>query len=516
MAARRRTRTRTVILTSRENFVWLSMQEIIPWIERSWLDSAVPGTHDVLCRNVDRHSLSELLPELLAADNVVFTCFTVKLCRIGQLLRERFALDARYFIYLHSQATILCWPFHAWGMGAFLRTDDVFLSSSIPDARTFRLSFEQSRVEVVPFTIPGLRARYRLPPSSRGEIPFIYAGRISAQKNLHTLIYAFRLFRDAHPEVPWRLLVFGTDDNLGSPNMAMRSMHYGAALQKLARLLKLEDRIAFRGHQRRSRLNRALSVRRHIAVSASIHSDENFGMAPFRSLCRGNLAVLTHWGGFADFGRQFAGLVLPVAVREAEKGPWVDPVGLAALLHRAADRYRRAVRRRTRLRVQVPRYYLEAHISARLRTLALEGRRGPAPRILRMTRLAARILEKRERFARGNPRSERIFASYSDPDTRALFRSYLMRRQKAARRAPLSLLCCPWVRVVSHGFRAYDLHRGTSELKLSGPGRPARGSVLVSDWFDGRARVSRADALRLLSFGWAHRSPGPAAIPRDR
>ena len=32
-------------------------------------------------------------------------------------------------------------------------------------------------------------------------------------------------------------------------------------------------------------MNRALSRQRHIAVSASLHSDEHFGMAPFRSLC---------------------------------------------------------------------------------------------------------------------------------------------------------------------------------------------------------------------------------------
>src|SRR3954462_3763771 len=77
---------KTVVLTSRENFVWLSMQEIVPLIESCWLGSARKGRHQVIVLDVDRLSIPELLPELMSADNVVFTCFTVRLARIGELL----------------------------------------------------------------------------------------------------------------------------------------------------------------------------------------------------------------------------------------------------------------------------------------------------------------------------------------------------------------------------------------------------------------------------------------------
>ena len=149
---------KTVLLTSRENFVLAhGMQEIIPFIEQSWLSAAAEGRHEVKCLNVDQQPISKLMPELLAADNVVFTCFTVKLCKIGELLRRQFALDARYFVYLHNQATIACWPLHWWGMGGWLREDDVFVSSSTADAETMKHSFERSRVEIVPFTLSDLK-----------------------------------------------------------------------------------------------------------------------------------------------------------------------------------------------------------------------------------------------------------------------------------------------------------------------------------------------------------------------
>ncbi|MEQ1878947.1 MAG: glycosyltransferase, partial [Bdellovibrionia bacterium] len=302
------------------------MQEIIPLIEENWRKSAVAGRHEVAVRNVDTISIEKLLPDLVSADNIVFTCFTVKLCRIGELIRKTFGLEGRYIIYLHNQATILCWPIHIWGMGRELRTTDVFISTCKPDARAFQYSFDGARIETVPFTIQGLKKEYRAAPLNRKELPFVYVGRISDQKNLHTLIYAFRIFREKNPDTKWRLDIFGRDDDLGSPNMGLYASFYSAYLRKLVKLLGLQKYVRFRGYRKRELIQREIQRRRHIAVSASLHSDENFGMAPFRSLIFGNLAVLTRWGGYSDFSERFGSQVFPVEAEESAKGPYVDPL----------------------------------------------------------------------------------------------------------------------------------------------------------------------------------------------
>jgi glycosyltransferase involved in cell wall biosynthesis len=490
---------KTVVLTSHENFVWLSMQEIIPLIERNWRGSRARGRHEVVCRDVDQYSISELMPELLSADNIVFTCFTVRLCRLGELLRKSFGVEARYIIYLHNQATILCWPFHVWGMGGQLREDDVFISTSTADAGTFRHSFERARALVIPFTVPGLKKAYLVAPSGRAEVPFVYAGRLSVQKNLHTLIYALRLMSDEHPRLRWRLQIYGKDDDLGSPNMGMPSSRYEESLRMQVRLLGLGDRVEFMGYQRRAQLHRNLFSRRHVAVSASLHSDENFGMAQFRSLCRGNPAVLTRWGGYADFGSQFGNRVRLAPVDETPRGPWVDPQQFARLLGAAARDYLAG----GPTRVRVPSYYREDEISSRLRKLALEAR-APGPP-LELTRLAERILRRQAAFEKRRPGSGQIFESYADDAARVPFRGYLMSPpafKKRLRAGQASrLFCPPWVALKSRFVRVDDPHRGRLKIRLH---KPASQAVTLSDWFGKSRSVSATTAARLVSLGYAH------------
>lgn len=492
---------KTVVLTSRQNFVWLSMQEIIPLIQKNWKESGAPGEHEVICKDVDQYSLSELMPDLLSADNIVFTCFTIKLCKIGELLRKNFGLDARYFIYLHNQATIACWPFHVWGMGEFLREDDVFISTSTADRLTFKHSFENARVEIIPFTIPGLKPERAVPKPHPTEIPFVYVGRLSAQKNLHTLIYAFRLFCDANPSHRGRLVIYGKDDNLGSPNMGMTSKSYGKSLKKLSGILGLKDRVDFKGYRNRAHIQKSLNRWCHVSVSASLHSDENFGMAQFNSISKGNLAVLTRWGGYADFRKNFGSQVFLAPVEEASRGPWVDPVKFAMLLGQAAESYRKREFRSAK--IVLPDCYQEKNISAALLKLATEGSQ-PKER-LAMTSFAQRILKKRLQFKK-SPRSSKgtqIFQSYADADAKILFKAYGMSRsiqQWEVNRA--GVRCFPWVDVKAHSLLIRDPHRGDFELPLK---ENLKGSTVpLKDWYGQTRQVSRKTASRLVSLGVSH------------
>lgn len=401
--------SRTVLLGSRENFVWHSMQEIIPALHECWQASARPESHEVAAVDVDSARLKDYLPLLLKADNVVLTSFTPKLSRLGETLRARFAIEARLFFHVHNQATIGFWPLHRWGLGSVLREDDVFVSSCTRDARAVELSFENARAECVPFTFSSADPLVEPLPLPQGNPEFVFVGRLSAQKKLEVLISALARVPEA------RLSLFGRADNLGSPNMGLRCAGYDGRLRELAIELGLAGRVRFHGHVAREELNRYLARTPHIFVSPSAHSDENFGMAAFRSLCMGAPAVLSDWGGHADFARAFPGRVHFVAV---DSGPGVSAEELARALVRARENY-------TARAAQVPEIYRRETIGDTLLALASEPVRPGRP--LRATELARRILRNRERYGRESGDPCRIFESYEDPDARALLQSYGMR-----------------------------------------------------------------------------------------
>lgn len=486
----------TVVLTSRENFVWHSMQEIIPAIERAWQRSAIPGVHEVKCIDIDNTRFTELLPALMCADNIVQTCFTHKMCRLGSLIRESFHLDSRFIIHLHSQATIGCWPFHAWGMGKLLTEEDIFVSSCERDARTMSLSFTNGFTVVVPFSNPEQEAANRnaSAPTEVTPVPLVFVGRISAQKNLHTLLHAFSLILEKEPSIPARLELFGKEDHLGSPNMGFGSTDYGERLRAIAAELRLGGHVSFRGHVSRNELYESLSGRAHVFVSASLHSDENFGMAAFRSLCGGNTALLSDWGGHADFESRFPDRVTLVPVRHSDEGPFICPRDLALGLLAAIKTYFG-----TRMPL-FPDAYRESHVSNELAKLALSRRGRKEPLLL--SDAARRILVNRETHASQNARSTRIFEGYRDPLAHSFFRAYGAREMAPAEFGiNQSFFLVPWAQVNGSEIFCDDPHRGQFKVSLE---MPNNGSHALIDRRGTRHLVTEKDAVRALELGVIH------------
>lgn len=487
---------RTAVLLSRENFVWHSMQEIIPMIERSWRDAAQAGRHEVRVIDVDASRLSDYLAVLLEADNIVFTCFTFKLARIGQILREEFRLEARYFIYLHSQATIACWPYHVYGMGNCFRTDDVFLSASTRDARSLGLAFTNARVEVLPFTLPDVAefsAAATVTPPASEQVPFVYVGRISAQKNLHLLLKAFQIFLEREPQYRENLWLYGGEDHLGSPNMGRRETGYLAYLQDLSGRLGIRERVRFTGHLPRAEVLRKLAAAPHVFVSPSLHSDENFGMAALRSLCLGNPAALSAWGGHADFANAFPGRVFLAPVHGNGTGPWLSSTTFANAM---VDALRVAS---VRPAPEIPATHQPERISERIRELALEPYI-PGTSLI-PTEIAMAVLRKREHYSRLDPPDPvRIFDSYADPHAQDFFRAYGMKRSTETPEHPQVLELLPWGRLDRDRIQVRDPHRGDFQFPLE-----ETGVFLVTDQGNMSARVSGALATQLLREGWALR-----------
>lgn len=476
----------TVVLVSTENFVWHSMQEIIPSLEQLWLQSQQEGLHHVTSVNIDKMPMKEYLPLLFAADNIVISCFTFKMAQLTKFFRDELCLKARYVIHLHNQSTIACWPFHKFSLGGTLRQDDIFISSCSRDQATFRLGFENARVECVPFTFnKGMAPSDSRPVVENVDKNFVYIGRLSVQKNLHTLLWAYSHFLKGHSSYCGKLVFIGGEDDLGSPNMDMKSSGYLSYLKHLVQTFSLQDKVEFLGHMQREELYRHLEGQDYVFVTPSLHSDENFGMAAFRALVEGRNAVLTNWGGHTDYLNHFADQVELISVRGEEKGPWVSPYELAKGLEKSLAKKAHGY--------SLPSYYRSDDISRKYRNIALMDELTSVS--LKKSELAEKVLKARETYSGSS--ATKIFASYEDSNVQPFFRGYGMTASPNENGLG-DMIAAPWV-TEDHGkWTIEDIHRGNFVFESGQMGK----SVEVT-LFDGTRRPIDSVLLeQLKKNGW--------------
>lgn len=447
---------KTVVLTSRENFAWLSMQEIVPVLEEAWVKTAIPGQHEIKLLNVDKRNLKESLSVLMDADQVVVLCFTVTICKILSLLRNDFGLKIRLLFYLHGQVSVACWPFRAWGLEKFY-DDDVFMVSCSADTNVLGLTFDSYRTEVFPYFIPETSPQTKRPPFKEGKAKLFYVGRVSPQKNIHTLLCALRILKSRGCD--FELDIYGADDNRGSPNMGLQSSNYENYLKNLVKDFGLIADVNFKGHQPREKIESERASQRGIFISPSLHADENFGMACLRALKQGHSAVLSDWGGHRDFKKHWDGQVKVVSVYESSQGPWISASELA-------DSILDAVKG---LPAQpqdfcLPEFYREENIISRLGELAMEN--FSRKKELHYSSLANTLLAERTLNLEKNPLDQqKIFHSYADERAHLFFRLYGMSK-KAKESGRYELL--PWVKMRGQRVEVEDPHRGHFQVEWDG------------------------------------------------
>lgn len=314
-----------LVLTSRENFVWHSMQEIIPYIESVWLNTN-SEQYQVKLVNVDETSLPEITQVALECEHVVLTCFNFKICKVAEFIRFKLNLSVKFITYVHNMATIAFWPFRKFARDDFFRHDDIFVTSCENDQNTINAVFKSPKTLLSPFFYESPDLSF-LNKKNEAPLKLVYVGRISSQKNLHNLISAYGILSDSQ-KLP-KLYIFGKEDYLGSPNMGFKDISYQKDLNDLIHKLNLKNDIEFKGHQPRHEINKFLSENRCLSLSVSLHSDENFGMALLQSLILGNSALISDWGGHSDFKNHFKDRVFLIPVSETSNGPALGPEEIA-------------------------------------------------------------------------------------------------------------------------------------------------------------------------------------------
>jgi glycosyltransferase involved in cell wall biosynthesis len=403
-------RKKIVVLTSRENFVWTSMQEIIPMIESMWDHVCVVNDYDIQKIDLDTTSIEKVLKVLLAADVFVVTCFNTKISRFIKIVRGKMHLDTRIVFYLHGLATLALWPLAKFEILHLLTSRDVFIGTCQGDLECMKQSFHNAYSVKIPFTIDDFKIENK---EKKEKVPFVYIGRISPQKNLDQLVYAYKKLDDIdkknHP-----LFLYGTEDNLGYPNNGLHNNFYLKSLKRLIKELNLEEHVILKGFVERQNIQVELGCN-YIFISPTTHSDENFGMAAFRSLLTGVPCILTSWGGHKEFIPDFSKQVQLINIRLNQGGPSVDPNELFGIMKQVCLNFKSTI-------TPLPKRFSREAIVLSLKEIIEMSTSGASELV--PTELAQRVFDQQKFFELNYGEIQRCFKSFDDECFITFFKAY--------------------------------------------------------------------------------------------
>ncbi|MFV2012556.1 MULTISPECIES: glycosyltransferase [unclassified Micromonospora] len=500
------------MLTTREKDWWWSLQEIIPAVEGVWagIGRSQQEKVRILCVPLPPEIERWLLDSASRLKRVVLTTVTPETVKAALLLRTRLRADTPMTLYVHGDSTE---GFHAFGALADVLTErDTFVVSCEAEATATRYCFPNARISLIPFPlVDQFKADGRTWEGRRTTIRLAYVGRVSEQKNLHTLLFALWILRTFHDHAPRLTLdVYGGEDNLGSPNMGLKFPNYGTFLRRLTESLGLGGVVRWHGPKPRDWLLYDLHPEPHILVSPTLHSDENFGSSILASLVNGHQVVTTAWGGHLEFQDGFPQQLTLVPVHRSTMGPVVHPILLAnaileavkrlatvAVEDAALDRARAQFTRRT----------------VAMRTLDMLARPDGDPVPLSKSPIQKSLDERRSRF--GGTR--KIYENYEDSIAQVFFEAYGM-KEALTFEEESSYLLAPWTSYANQVLRVADPHRGHQRLRLDATISDPR-KVMMCPSMD-TCRLSESLLMRLVTQGYAFPLPsaqaGARSVPRTR
>ena len=292
------------------------------------------------------------------AEEIVRGCdFIVGLPDAGILqARERLGKNMPFLYFLHGMM-----PRGAFQMNHLvrhLRSNDIFVANSEADREIAANFFPNAQIRVVPFAFDetaffpmgedetrAVREEFGLGPDDK---VLVYSGRMTLEKNLHTLL---KVFAVVQREVPNSHLVIAGDAlNVPFDEFGLQPVNLSRTLTRLVTKLEIpEGRVHFLGRVGAERLRQLYNVA-DVMVNLTLHHDENFGLAQVEAMACGAPVVGTNWGGLKDtildgeVGRHVSTYMTPSGV----KCSWWEAVNAVVSLLRADGAESARVRRRCR------------------------------------------------------------------------------------------------------------------------------------------------------------------------
>lgn len=136
------------------------------------------------------------------------------------------------------------------------------------------------------------------------DLAFVFTGRLSRQKRIHTLLVSFNEFLERTKAENAHLFLYGNPDSIGDQFLAVWETE-GEYFRKIHRIYKslperTQEKIHFMGSVPNAELKTVYQGADYL-INLSVHNDEDYGMSVAEAQCSGLPAILTDWGGLASF-----------------------------------------------------------------------------------------------------------------------------------------------------------------------------------------------------------------------
>src|SRR5580658_2441045 len=220
--------------------------------------------------------------------------------------RERVAKRIPYIVLLFGATGRGLQPYA--GCWQMLNTHDILVGSCTRDMEVVARFFSNAISRNVPFPYDEAQF-YPVAPARQAQVRaglgiaedqkvILYAGRITVEKNFHTIVKVFSVLRQEMPDL--LLIVAGHTTEEPSAGMGVYPFDLGRALRRLEEKLNIpQGAIRYAGHQNTESLRELYSIA-DICVNMTLNHDENLGLAQVEAMGCGTPVVGSDWGGLAD------------------------------------------------------------------------------------------------------------------------------------------------------------------------------------------------------------------------
>ena len=190
----------------------------------------------------------------------------------------------------------------------YLKSGDILVGNCDGDVEIAGKFFKNARIRKIPFAFDestfyavdderrrSIRAEMGFKPEDK---ILLYSGRLTIEKNLHTLFRIFSVLQDLVPNV--HLVIAGEPWNVPFTALGIYPVSITATLLRLMDDLQInKSQVHLIGRKNTSQL-RDLYAIADLLVNLTLHHDENFGFAQVEAMACGTPVVGTSWGGLKD------------------------------------------------------------------------------------------------------------------------------------------------------------------------------------------------------------------------
>lgn len=282
-----------VVLTSRTAGNWPSLKTLLGHLEAECLSAAIQTK--VPFEVVLLESGWRPKPAQMASVKVLILLHVdAQALGIAAACRELFP-HIKLVFFLAAEASALCPSFFELSKSLTICSQDFFITLCRSDAQLVQQVFPGATTQ----TLGDISAQQLPAMPATAVKKFVYAGRISFNKNLHNLVLAYSL---AHKQQPLlaALHIYGFQDPSVQQFKETMVQDYQQKLQAVIEDLSLTGHVFFHPYLSGDEWQALLQEPGVVYVSASLNSDENYALAPREFLAQGQRAILPNWGGFRD------------------------------------------------------------------------------------------------------------------------------------------------------------------------------------------------------------------------